>query len=118
MELVTSCSVTEISFKPSLESVHGNTKYLPVCFADNPGLLSHVTVGIRVLDVNDNPPELAREYDIVVCENSKPGQVSSLPSSSFLMESIHTHTHNGKQAPVFLLFLDIILKIPSCFGSQ
>uniref|UniRef100_A0A8C0NMN0 Cadherin 18 n=2 Tax=Canis lupus familiaris TaxID=9615 RepID=A0A8C0NMN0_CANLF len=42
---------------------------------DNPGLLSHVTVGIRVLDVNDNPPELAREYDIVVCENSKPGQV-------------------------------------------
>ncbi|KAF0886404.1 CAD18 protein, partial [Crocuta crocuta] len=43
---------------------------------DNPGLLSHVTVGIRVLDVNDNPPELAREYDIVVCENSKPGQVS------------------------------------------
>ncbi|XP_004390996.3 cadherin-18-like [Trichechus manatus latirostris] len=45
---------------------------------DNPGLLSHVTVGIRVLDVNDNPPELAREYDIVVCENSKPGQCSSL----------------------------------------
>ncbi|XP_012577277.1 PREDICTED: cadherin-18 isoform X2 [Condylura cristata] len=42
---------------------------------DNPALLSHVTVGIRVLDVNDNPPELAREYDIVVCENSKPGQV-------------------------------------------
>lgn len=47
-----------------------------MCFADNPSLLSHVTVGIRVLDVNDNPPELAREYDIVVCENSKPGQVS------------------------------------------
>lgn len=56
--------------------MHGNTKYIPVYFADNPGLLSHVTVGIRVLDVNDNPPELAREYDIVVCENSKPGQVS------------------------------------------
>ncbi|XP_049563262.1 cadherin-18 isoform X2 [Orcinus orca] len=42
---------------------------------DNPSLLSHVTVVIRVLDVNDNPPELAREYDIVVCENSKPGQI-------------------------------------------
>ncbi|XP_006023648.1 cadherin-18 isoform X1 [Alligator sinensis] len=42
---------------------------------DNPGLLSHVPVGIRILDVNDNPPELAREYDIVVCENAKPGQV-------------------------------------------
>lgn len=76
MEPVTSCSIKEICFQPSHESVHGNTKYIPVYFADNPDLLSHVTVGIRVLDVNDNPPELAREYDIVVCENSKPGQVS------------------------------------------
>ncbi|XP_015137702.1 cadherin-18 isoform X3 [Gallus gallus] len=42
---------------------------------DNPGLVSHVPVGIRILDVNDNPPELAREYDVVVCENAKPGQV-------------------------------------------
>lgn len=56
--------------------MHGNTECIPMCFADNPSLLSHVTVGIRVLDVNDNPPELAKEYDIVVCENSKPGQVS------------------------------------------
>lgn len=74
--MATSYNSREICFKPSLQSVHRNTKYIPVCFADNPGLLSHVTVGIRVLDVNDNPPELAREYDIVVCENSKPGQVS------------------------------------------
>ncbi|NXL66089.1 CAD18 protein, partial [Chordeiles acutipennis] len=44
-------------------------------FADNPGLVSHVPVGVRILDVNDNPPELAREYDVVVCENAKPGQV-------------------------------------------
>jgi cadherin 18 type 2 len=55
-----------------------------VCFADNPGLLSYVTVGSRVLDVNDNPPELAKEYDIVVCENSKPGQVSELFPSHHL----------------------------------
>lgn len=76
MELVTSSCIKEICFKPGVYSVHGNTEYFPMCFADNPGLLSHVTVGIRVLDVNDNPPELAREYDIVVCENAKPGQVS------------------------------------------
>lgn len=38
--------------------------------------MSHVPVGIRILDVNDNPPELAREYDVVVCENAKPGQVT------------------------------------------
>ncbi|RMC15948.1 hypothetical protein DUI87_08155 [Hirundo rustica rustica] len=42
---------------------------------DNPGLVSHVPVGVRILDVNDNPPELARDYDVVVCENTKPGQV-------------------------------------------
>ncbi|XP_039328127.1 cadherin-18 isoform X1 [Saimiri boliviensis] len=65
---------------------------------DNPDLLSHVTVGIRVLDVNDNPPELAREYDIVVCENSKPGQV------------IHTISATDKDdfanGPRFHFFLD------------
>ncbi|XP_061305245.1 cadherin-18 isoform X2 [Pezoporus flaviventris] len=42
---------------------------------DNPELVSHVQVGVRILDINDNPPELAREYDAVVCENAKPGQV-------------------------------------------
>lgn len=50
--------------------------YYPVCFADNPGLVSHVPVVVRILDVNDNPPELARDYDVVVCENTKPGQVT------------------------------------------
>ncbi|XP_071063693.1 cadherin-18 isoform X2 [Dasypus novemcinctus] len=70
---------------------------------DNPGLLSHVTVGIRVLDVNDNPPELAREYDIVVCEHSKPGQV------------IHTISATDKDdfanGPRFNFFLDEHLSI-------
>uniref|UniRef100_A0A7N4P2Q3 Cadherin 18 n=1 Tax=Sarcophilus harrisii TaxID=9305 RepID=A0A7N4P2Q3_SARHA len=65
---------------------------------DNPSLLSHVVVGIRVLDVNDNPPELAKEYDIVVCENSKPGQV------------IHTISATDKDdfanGPRFHFFLD------------
>lgn len=45
-------------------------------FADNPELVTHVQVGVRILDINDNPPELAREYDVVVCENAKPGQVT------------------------------------------
>ncbi|XP_015210099.1 cadherin-18 isoform X2 [Lepisosteus oculatus] len=42
---------------------------------DNPSLLSHVSVMVQVLDVNDNPPELASDGDVVVCENSRPGQV-------------------------------------------
>ncbi|XP_043743427.1 cadherin-18 isoform X1 [Cervus elaphus] len=70
---------------------------------DNPSLLSRVTVGIRVLDVNDNPPELAREYDIVVCENSKPGQV------------IHTISATDKDdfanGPRFNFFLDEHLSV-------
>lgn len=45
-------------------------------FTDSPGLLSHVPVEIKILDVNDNPPELARDYDVIVCENAKPSQVS------------------------------------------
>ncbi|XP_074135196.1 cadherin-18 isoform X2 [Sminthopsis crassicaudata] len=65
---------------------------------ENPTLLSHVAVGIRVLDVNDNPPELAKEYDIVVCENSKPGQV------------IHTISATDKDdfanGPRFHFFMD------------
>ncbi|XP_007899915.1 cadherin-18 [Callorhinchus milii] len=42
---------------------------------DNPTQLTQVPVAIRVLDVNDNKPELAKDYDTVVCENAKPGQV-------------------------------------------
>lgn len=53
-----------------------NHSILFVCVTDSPGLLSHVPVGIKVLDVNDNPPELAEDDDVVVCENAKPGQVT------------------------------------------
>lgn len=47
-----------------------------VCVTETPGLQSHVPVRIRILDVNDNPPELAEDYDVVVCENAKPNQVT------------------------------------------
>ncbi|XP_039610831.1 cadherin-18 [Polypterus senegalus] len=36
---------------------------------------SHVPVAIHVLDVNDNPPELSTEDDVIICETSRPGQV-------------------------------------------
>ncbi|XP_075682867.1 cadherin-18 [Rhinoderma darwinii] len=41
---------------------------------DNPALVSYVSVGIKVLDLNDNPPYIGNE-DAVVCENGRPGQV-------------------------------------------
>lgn len=33
-------------------------------------------VAIKVLDVNDNAPEFASEYEAFLCENGKPGQVN------------------------------------------
>ncbi|XP_067905908.1 cadherin-18-like isoform X3 [Heterodontus francisci] len=42
---------------------------------DNPSQVTQVPVAIHVLDVNDNVPELAEDYDTILCENAKPGQV-------------------------------------------
>ncbi|KAM7390138.1 hypothetical protein PAMA_008352 [Pampus argenteus] len=42
---------------------------------DNPSLLCHVPVTVQVLDVNDNPPEIATDEEVIVCESSRPGQV-------------------------------------------
>ncbi|XP_048472395.1 cadherin-18-like isoform X2 [Rhincodon typus] len=42
---------------------------------DNPSQLTQVPVAIHVLDVNDNTPELAEDYDTILCENAKPGQI-------------------------------------------
>uniref|UniRef100_A0A671XWV9 Cadherin 18 n=1 Tax=Sparus aurata TaxID=8175 RepID=A0A671XWV9_SPAAU len=44
-------------------------------YPDNPSLLSHVPVTVQVLDVNDNPPEIATDEEVIVCESSRPGQV-------------------------------------------
>ncbi|KAF6723967.1 Cadherin-18 [Oryzias melastigma] len=41
----------------------------------NPLLFSHVPVTVQVLDTNDNPPEVAADEEVIVCESSRPGQV-------------------------------------------
>ncbi|XP_030634061.1 cadherin-22 [Chanos chanos] len=43
--------------------------------ADNLSMASHTSVSIRILDVNDNPPELATPYEASICEDAKPGQL-------------------------------------------
>ncbi|KAG7478316.1 hypothetical protein MATL_G00079110 [Megalops atlanticus] len=43
--------------------------------ADNPSQASQTSVSIRILDVNDNPPELATPYEASICEDAKPGQL-------------------------------------------
>ncbi|TRY58536.1 hypothetical protein DNTS_016347 [Danionella cerebrum] len=42
--------------------------------ADNQSMASQTAVSIRILDVNDNPPELATPYEASICEDAKPGQ--------------------------------------------
>ncbi|KAI3369879.1 hypothetical protein L3Q82_024688 [Scortum barcoo] len=43
--------------------------------SDNHTMASHSAVSIRILDVNDNPPELATPYEASICEDAKPGQL-------------------------------------------
>ncbi|XP_053305608.1 cadherin-8 [Spea bombifrons] len=41
----------------------------------NHSQISRVPVAIKVLDVNDNAPEFATDYEAFLCENGKPGQI-------------------------------------------
>ncbi|KAL2090897.1 hypothetical protein ACEWY4_013160 [Coilia grayii] len=43
--------------------------------ADNPAHANQSAVSIRILDVNDNPPELATPFEASICEDAKPDQV-------------------------------------------
>ncbi|NXG39374.1 CAD22 protein, partial [Dromaius novaehollandiae] len=43
--------------------------------AENHSQVSRASLRIRILDVNDNPPELATPYEAAVCEDAKPGQL-------------------------------------------
>ncbi|KAM9813288.1 cadherin-22 [Neosynchiropus ocellatus] len=43
--------------------------------ADNQTMASYSDVSIRILDVNDNPPELATPYEASICEDAKAGQL-------------------------------------------
>ncbi|XP_075702834.1 cadherin-22 isoform X1 [Rhinoderma darwinii] len=43
--------------------------------ADDPEKVSVLSLRIRILDVNDNPPELATPHESSVCEDALPGQL-------------------------------------------
>ncbi|NXD08992.1 CADH7 protein, partial [Nothocercus nigrocapillus] len=44
-------------------------------FVENPAQIGRGYVAITILDINDNAPEFAMEYETTVCENAQPGQV-------------------------------------------
>ncbi|KAA0724941.1 Cadherin-18 Precursor [Triplophysa tibetana] len=43
---------------------------------DHPSLQSHVPVTVQVLDVNDNPPKINSDEEIIICESTRAGQAS------------------------------------------
>lgn len=44
-------------------------------WTENPAQIGRGYVAITILDINDNAPEFAMEYETTVCENAQPGQV-------------------------------------------
>lgn len=51
---------------------------------------------VQVLDVNDNPPEVAADEEVIVCESSRPGQVSlriNVSLSSHLKRKVMKAVH-------------------------
>lgn len=49
--------------------------YFSLCLSDDPTQVGKGFAVITVLDINDNPPVFAIEYETLLCENASPGQV-------------------------------------------
>lgn len=45
--------------------------------SESSGLKSYALVHLKVLDINDNAPELTNRSHVYVCESDKPGTVRS-----------------------------------------
>lgn len=68
---------------------------LCVCLpADNPTQIGSVSVAVKVLDVNDNPPSL-NHYSEAVCENAKAGGVKRHQTSD--MTALKQHNMKKHQ---------------------
>lgn len=73
-----------------------------VSLSEDPGQIGKGISLITVLDINDNAPEFAIDYETLLCENTLPGQVSPLlvfpssvkPQRLFLFTWMFTHKDN------------------------
>uniref|UniRef100_A0A1A8BZ33 Cadherin 8, type 2 n=1 Tax=Nothobranchius kadleci TaxID=1051664 RepID=A0A1A8BZ33_NOTKA len=68
----------------------------------NHSQISRANVAIRVMDINDNAPEFADEYDAVLCENGKPGQVVQIVSAVDKDDPIQGHYFDYRLVPEML----------------
>lgn len=74
MEINSQIVFLQLSHVVCFQSINKSECKLP-SFPDNPRQVSRVPVYIRVLDVNDNAPTFATNYETFVCENAKANQV-------------------------------------------
>lgn len=66
-------------------SIHPSVYWIII---GNHSQISRAIVAIRVMDINDNAPEFATEYEAFLCENGKPGQVRKEMTHSSKQQSI------------------------------
>nr|XP_057945663.1 cadherin-8 isoform X1 [Doryrhamphus excisus] len=68
----------------------------------NHSQISRAVVAIRVMDINDNAPEFATEYEAFLCENGKPGQVIQTISAVDRDDPIQGHYFEYRLVPEML----------------
>ncbi|XP_062404964.1 cadherin-8 [Sardina pilchardus] len=68
----------------------------------NQSQISRTRVSIRVLDINDNAPEFATEYEAFLCENGKSGQVIQTVSAVDKDDPIQGHLFEYRLPPEML----------------
>uniref|UniRef100_A0A7N8YFY7 Cadherin 8 n=1 Tax=Mastacembelus armatus TaxID=205130 RepID=A0A7N8YFY7_9TELE len=68
----------------------------------NHSQISRAIVAIRVMDINDNAPEFATEYEAFLCENGKPGQVIQTVSAVDKDDPIQGHYFDYRLVPEML----------------
>uniref|UniRef100_A0A672YR66 Cadherin-8-like n=1 Tax=Sphaeramia orbicularis TaxID=375764 RepID=A0A672YR66_9TELE len=68
----------------------------------NHSQISRAIVAIRVMDINDNAPEFAKEYEAFLCENGKPGQVIETLSAVDKDDPIQGHYFDYRLIPEML----------------
>ncbi|KAJ0056339.1 hypothetical protein NL108_006462, partial [Boleophthalmus pectinirostris] len=69
---------------------------------NNHSQISRAIVAIRVMDINDNAPEFATEYEAFLCENGKPGQVIQTLSAVDKDDPIQGHYFDYRLVPEML----------------
>uniref|UniRef100_A0A4W3JPZ9 Cadherin-22 n=1 Tax=Callorhinchus milii TaxID=7868 RepID=A0A4W3JPZ9_CALMI len=80
---------------------------------DTSEVISPVTkaaFSIRILDVNDNPPELSMPFEAAICEDSKPGQV--IPTHHWLGENCPYSSQQHKQTNTHMPLGSIEILLP------